>query len=99
MDPAETLAAATLQTLIGLYQIEEKRLLSVLSAAVPTEVRPIALFDLEKLQSQIKVLSDELANLEDEESPLTKRNATSPGSKEMNRVISLQPFIQVRRRR
>jgi hypothetical protein len=55
-----------LRTLIGLYQIEEKRLLDVLSAAVPTEVRLIALFDLEKLQSQIKTLSEELAKLEAE---------------------------------
>jgi hypothetical protein len=66
MDPAQSLAIAMLRTLIGLYQIEEKRLLDVLSAAVPTEVRLIALFDLEKLKSQIKTLSEELAKLEAE---------------------------------
>jgi hypothetical protein len=64
MNPADRLAVENLRGLIAIHRVEEERLLSVVSGRVPTEVRLIALFDLEKLRETIRAMTEELARLE-----------------------------------
>ena len=64
MEPAGTLAISTLRTQIGLHQMEEKSLRTLLANPGSPPIRMKAELDLERLLRRMKALSAELAKLE-----------------------------------